>query len=64
VHFPSVGAQYGSAERSADLSFDIRTRAIGIGAKLWSLSADVTTNNIRPRDASVLGITLKANHSW
>jgi hypothetical protein len=64
LHFPSLGARCGTDARLAEINYDLRTRAVGIGGKLRSISAFVTTNDIRLRSASVLGISFHATHSW
>ena len=63
-HFPSVAARYGAAARYGELNFDFRTRAVGIGARTSFIGAMFTINSLKPRNASVLGVSLQATHSW
>jgi hypothetical protein len=63
-HFASLGARYGKDDRLALLNFDFRTKAVGIGAQWKSISALVTTNNIRVTDATVLGFSIQAVRAW
>ena len=63
-HFPSLGARYGKDERFALVNIDLRTRAVGLGAKWRSVSLLLTTNNVRVNDATVLGVSIQAMHVW
>jgi hypothetical protein len=64
LHFPSLGARYGSEGRLAEVNYDFRTKAVGVGGQLRAITALVTTNDIRIRSATVLGISIQAVHSW
>src|ERR1700722_14230853 len=64
LHFPSLGARYGTIGRSAEVNYDFRTRAVGVGGHLMAITALVTTNDLRLRSATVLGISIQAIHSW
>ena len=63
-HFPSVAARYGANARYTELSYDIRTRAVGVGARAAFLGAFVTINSLQPQRATVLGVSLQATHAW
>jgi hypothetical protein len=63
-HFPSVAARYGEPDRYGELNFDARTQSVSIGGRLHAMSAMITANSFEPRRASVLGITLRAFHTW
>ncbi len=64
LHFPSLGAKYGEGGDFGEVNYDIRTKAVGVGAKIAWVRALVTTNDIRIRSATVLGISVQASHSW
>jgi len=64
LHFPSVGARYGTEGRLAEVNYDFRTKAVGVGGQLSAFTALVTTNDIRIRSATVLGISIRAVHAW
>jgi hypothetical protein len=64
LHFPSLGGRYGTDTRNTELNYDFRTNAVGIGGRLGFIRALLTTNNIHWRNATVLGISLQASHSW
>lgn len=64
LHFPSLGARYGGGARFGELSYDLRTKAVGVGGKIDGFRAAVTTNDLRIRNATVLGLSLQAAHSW
>jgi len=64
LHFPSLGARYGGATKFAEVNYDIRTKAVGLGGKIPWISALVTTNDIHIRSATVLGVSIQAAHSW
>jgi hypothetical protein len=64
LHFPSLGARYGVGDNFAELSFDIRTKAVGVGGRLDWIRALVTTNNLRIRSATVVGLSIQAIHDW
>jgi hypothetical protein len=64
LHFPSLGARYGTDGRLAEVNYDFRTRAVGVGGNLGAITALVTTNDIRFRSATVLGISIQATHAW
>jgi hypothetical protein len=63
-HFPSLGARYGTDERLALINCDFRTKAVSLGTQLRSVTASVTTNNIRVGNATVLGFSIQAMHVW
>ncbi len=63
-HFPSVAARYGEDTRYGELSYDLRTRALGIGLRSSFVSAMLTANSFSPRNASVLGVSIQAMHAW
>ncbi len=64
LHFPSLGARYGIGGGNAELNYDIRTKAVGIGGKIDWIHALVTSNEVRIGRATVLGISIQAAHSW
>jgi hypothetical protein len=64
LHFPSLGARYGTGGRLAELNYDVRTKAVGVGGTLGAIAAMVTSNDIRIRSATVLGISIQASHAW
>jgi hypothetical protein len=63
-HFVSVGAQFGSAERNLEATFDTRAHAIGISGHWRQFSLSYTTNRWLPQDATALGFSLSANVRW
>ena len=63
-HFASLGARYGTAERNASATFDLRVHAVGIGARWRSFYASFTTNRLRPQDATALGASLGISIRW
>jgi hypothetical protein len=63
-HFPAVGARYGELDEYTELNFDARTQSLSIGGRLHAVSATITANSFEPRKATVLGITLRAFHTW
>ncbi len=64
LHFPSLGLRFGSADRHVELNGDIRTHAIGLGVKFWSLDASVTANSLHVGAATALGAAMQFMHSW
>jgi hypothetical protein len=63
-HFVSVGARYGSSERSIATTFDIRTRAVGLDARWGFFSASLTTDRLDWRDARTLGVSVDLSRRW
>lgn len=63
-HFASLGARYGTAERNASATFDLRVHAVGIAARWRSLYGSFTTNRLRPQDATALGASLGVSLRW
>lgn len=62
--FPSIGAQYGTPEHSIAANFDFRTHAVGIGARWGILTASLTSDRLKWRDASTLGLSLGIAARW
>ncbi len=73
-HFPSLGARYGEpggigagrfgSGPFSTIDYDFRTKSLSLGGGLPFLSAAITANSFRPRNATVLGISLQAFHTW
>lgn len=64
LHFPSLGARYGVRGNFAQLSYDIRTNAVGLGGKFAGIRALMTTNSLRIHSATVLGVSIQASRAW
>jgi len=64
LHFPAAGAQYGGQGWNTHLVYDIRTRGMELGAKAWGISVSVMENRFALRDATALGLSISAGHSW
>ncbi len=68
-HFPSLGARYGDPGgsrpgRFSTIDYDFRTKSLSLGGGLPFLSAAITSNSFKVRNATVLGISLQAFHTW
>ncbi len=64
LHFPSLGVRSGTEQRLAEVNFDVRTKALGLGGRWDAIRVLVTANDFRLDRASVLGISLQASHTW
>ncbi len=64
LHFPSLSARYGASAECAELNYDIRTKAIGVGGRFKWFSGMVTTNDLRIRSATALGVSIRAAYTW
>jgi len=64
LHFPSLGARYRVSGNFAELNYDLRTKAVGLGGKVNWLRALVTTNSLRIRSATVVGVAIQAIRDW
>jgi hypothetical protein len=64
MDFPSLGVRFGTDTRFAEASYDIRTGAVGFGGKVMGITAMVSTNQLRPRSATELGVSVQAVHAW
>lgn len=64
VHFPAMGARYRSDARSADLSYDLRTRAVTVAMGTPAFRVSVTSDDARPGRANVLGLALQTAYAW
>jgi hypothetical protein len=66
LHFPAIGMRYGGSNSNdfGELTYDIRTKAVGIGGHIAYVHLLLTSNKLRLSDATVLGLSLQVQHSW
>lgn len=64
IHFVSCGAQYGSAERFAAMTFDTRTHAVALTARWAQFGLSLTTNRWNWRAATALGAAVEIATRW
>ena len=63
-HFPSLAARYGSADRFAGPTFDIRTRALGISARWRWVQVSAASNRLSLSEATALAVSVQFSRLW
>jgi hypothetical protein len=64
TQFPAVGMSYGRDDFYLQMSYDTRTRSVSLAANKGWLHLALTSNNVEPQQASVLGAELVFGGSW
>lgn len=64
THFPAAGLRASVRDMIAELSYDARTEAVSLNLGKGWFGLSLTTNDIRPGNASVLGATLNFAGGW
>lgn len=63
-HFPSLGVRYGSADRFAGPTFDIRSRALGIAARWRWVEVSAASNRLPLSEATALAVSIQFSRLW
>lgn len=64
THFPSVGVGYSWTSSYAEVEFDFETNAVSAMIGRSWLRLSVSTDDLNPADASVLGVGLSVAAAW
>lgn len=64
THFPAVGVSFSREDRYAEGSLDAQTGAVTFSAGTGGFRFSLTTDDLRPKDASVLGAEFRFLKSW
>jgi hypothetical protein len=64
THFPALGVSYSRIDQYGEASFDIQTGAISLSAGKGGFRLSLTADDLKPRDASVLGAEFRFLTSW